>query len=214
MNRPFWKFSETTKKHTQDGPNLVRLMKSIGKGQRPVRAIDIGCGDGIIAYEILEFHKATHVVAIEIQKEAAAIASQNLSKEIEKGRAEVLKTSVQKYFKNKKKFGSFDRVVINPPFFRDGSGPENKKRKDQMARHEASLKLKTWVKGSAKLLKTGGELYCVFPTERMSELFSELSKNSLEPKEIWWFKNDLRKRRFFLRAMRDARPGIIVNFDF
>lgn len=189
-------------------------MKGIGKGHRRIRAIDIGCGDGIIAFEILKHHKAIHVTAIDIDNEAVAAAAENLERDVEAGRAVVMKKNAKAFFADSKNAEMFERVVINPPFFVHGSGPANKRTRDQEARHEKTLQLKVWAKGVRRLLGTGGELYCVFPTERMAELFSELRKNDLEPKEVWWFKNDLRKRRFFLRAMRGARPGLIVHMDF
>lgn len=213
MQRAGWKFTPHQKSHTQDGCNLVKLMKSVGKGQRQVLTVDVGCGDGIITADIFEYNKATRVVALDIQAVAVKVAKHNLQKLILENKVEVLKTSAQSFFNKKENFEKFDRFVINPPFFPSGSGESNKSKKDQIARHEAKLKLRDWAKGAKKLLKTSGELYCVFPTERLSELFVELSLNKIEPKELWWFKSDLRKRRFFLRAKKAAKPGLIVNLE-
>ncbi|MBK9294327.1 MAG: methyltransferase [Oligoflexia bacterium] len=212
MQRPGWKFNQNQKSHTQDGPNLVRLMKPVGKGLRKVLAIDVGCGDGIIAKEILDYNKATQVVAIDIQSEAIKAATHNLKEEIFLEKAKVVKTTAQKFFKKKENLERFDCFVINPPFFAQGSGEANKNKKDQIARHEVQLKMKMWVKGAARLLKFGGDLYCVFPTERLSELLVELSKNKIEPKELCWYKSDKRMRRFFLRAKRGAKPGLQIAF--
>jgi tRNA1(Val) A37 N6-methylase TrmN6 len=126
----------------------------------------------------------------------------------------VLKSSAQSFFKKSINTDSFDYVVINPPFFKKGSGLKNKNKQDQWARHEDKLTLSVWTRGVKKILRTGGELYCVFPTERLAELLTELSKCNVEAKEIWWLKQDKRKRRFFLRAIKGARPGIVVHFDF
>jgi tRNA1(Val) A37 N6-methylase TrmN6 len=204
-----WHFLSGQKRHTQDGTQVVRLMKGIGKGHRPVYAIDVGCGDGIIAYDMLFHKKATKVIAIDIVTEAVKAARLNLESYGEL--AETRKISAAAFFRNKKNWDLFHRFVINPPFFVEGSGPANKNRHDQLARHDSTLSLSLWARGARRLLKTGGELYCVFPTERLSEALSSLSRNGVEPKELWWFKDDLRKRRFFLRAMRGAKAGIIVH---
>lgn len=184
-------------------------MKSIGLGRIPVRAIDVGCGDGIIAHEILTQRKATIVEALDHQKLAAEVAQYNL-----KGRAKVHHISAQRFFSNRNNKDAFDRFVINPPFFVSGSGIENKNKADQISRHDRTMPLRVWVRGASKLLRTGGELYCVFPTERLAELLKELSVSQIEPKDIWWLKEDKRKRRFFLRAMKNAKPGIAIHFDF
>ncbi|MDZ4678144.1 MAG: methyltransferase [Oligoflexia bacterium] len=211
MYKTDWKFQSGQKRHTQDGCQLVRLMKGIGKGNRLVYAIDVGCGDGIIAYDMLIHKKATKVLAIDIVSEAVKVAQQNLESYGEK--AEAKKISASTFFKNKMNWDLFHRFVINPPFFVEGSGPVNKNKQDQLARHDSTLSLNLWARGAKRLLKTGGELYCVFPTERLAEALCVLSQNNVEPKELWWFKDDLRKRRFFLRAVRGARPGVIVHTE-
>jgi tRNA1Val (adenine37-N6)-methyltransferase len=209
-----WQFVEGQKRHTQDGCVVAALMKSVGKGKRPVLAIDVGCGDGIIAYDMFKHRKATKVWAFDVLPACAKAATFNLQPQIALGICEVTAISASGVFRNRKNWDRFDRFVINPPFFVCGSGEPNKRSLDQTARHEGSLSLKNWSKGASKILKTGGELYCVFPTERLSELLSVLASRHLEPKEIWWLKQDRRKRRVFVRAVRGARPGVIVHFDF
>lgn len=211
MNDP-WKYTPGAKSHTQDGTELVKLMKSVGHGRKSVRAIDVGCGDGIIAYDLLTLNKATEVLAIDISSAAIETAKINLSALIEKKVAVVKKIRAQRIFRNKSHSDAFDRFVINPPFFTKGSGRKNKKSSDQEARHEETLRLKEWALGARRLLKTGGELYFVFPTERLGEACHVLSENDVEPKEIWWLKEDLRRRRFFMRAVRGAKPGLKVHF--
>lgn len=204
-----WEFISGQKKHTQDATMLVTLMKDIGLGRKPVKCLDIGCGDGIIAHDLIKLKKATQVVGIEISKAAIEIARKNLAPH--EGRIELHHISAQKFLKNPKWNEAFDCVVINPPFFKKGSGLQNKTKLDQMARYEEALSVKTWVKGGAKVLRSGGELYCVFPTERLAELITELKKVKLEPKNIWWFKQDLKSRRFFLRAVKNGKSGLVVN---
>jgi tRNA1(Val) A37 N6-methylase TrmN6 len=213
LQRQVWKFLEGQKKHTQDGSNIVSLMKSIGRGQKKVLAIDVGCGDGIISYDLLSLGRATEVLAIDISASAIATAAENLFDLGKEGRVQLMRISAKAFFKQKEYWDSFDRFVINPPFFKRASGRPNKTHLDQMARHETSLKLRDWAVGARRLLKTGGELYCVFPSERLSECLSTLSLNCVEPKEIWWLRQDLRRRRFFLRAVRNANPGVIVHID-
>ncbi len=207
-----WVHVQDQKKHTQDGCQLAALMKR-APPRRPIRAIDVGCGDGIIAFEILRLNRASSVLAFDISKSAVLAAKSNLKEPMEGKKVEVLRVSAQSFFKKKKYWDSFDRFVINPPYFVSGSGPRNKTDLDHLARHEGSLNLKLWARGAWRLLKTGGDLYCVFPTERMAECFRTLSQAKVEPKEIWWLKDDKRKRRFFLRATKGARPGLITHFE-
>ncbi len=206
-----WHHLEGQKKHTQDPCELAKLMRDIGKGLRPIHAVDVGCGDGILAFEMLRLKRASHVVALDISKEAIRAARENLRSYTEIGKADVYLKKAQAFFRDRKNWDRFQLFAINPPFFTAGSGRPNMSSLDQVARHEASLRLKDWAKGASRILCTGGELYCVFPTERLAELCAELVSQRLEPKEIWWQKHDRRRRRFFLRAVRGARSGVKIH---
>jgi tRNA1(Val) A37 N6-methylase TrmN6 len=200
------------KRHTQDGCQIAAIMKN-APPRKVIKAIDVGCGDGIIIFEMLRLHKVTEVVGIDILGEAIKAAKNNLAKSVSQGKVSLHRISASGFFRRKNHCDLYDRFVINPPFFTSGSGTENKMTLDQVARHEGSLSLKVWAKGAGRLLKTGGELYCVFPSERLAECFKVLSDYGVEPKELWWLKADKRKRRFFLRAVRGGRPGLRINFD-
>ncbi len=208
-----WQFIDNQKRHTQDGCQLVGLMTSVGRGRRPCHAIDVGCGDGIIAFDILKDKKATSVVAIDILDSAVQTSIENLKSYLLSGKTQVYRVSASKFFGQKENWGKFHRFVINPPFYAHGSGRANKSKLDQIARHDKSLHLKLWARGASRLLKQGGQLFCVFPSERLAEAIAELSRLSLEPKELWWLRHDRRKRRFFLRAVLGAKPGLIVHLD-
>jgi tRNA1(Val) A37 N6-methylase TrmN6 len=151
------------------------------------------------------------VVALDGSKPAIEAASENLKEEALAGRAEVLCLRAQSFFRDRRNRDRFDRVAINPPFFIEGSGFANKVSLDQLARHDRSLPMNLWVAGVAKLLRTGGELYCVFPTERLAELCAALVKYELQPKDIWWARTDKRRRRFFMRAVRGAKTGVMIH---
>lgn len=207
-----WHHPLEMKRHTQDGCQLAALMKGLPP-RKGMKAIDVGCGDGIIIFEMLRLQKATEVVGIDILAGAIKAAENNLADPVNHGRVQLYKISASRFFRNKKHWDLYDQFVINPPFFSLGSGTENKKNLDQVARHEGSLSLRVWAQGAKRLLKTGGELYCVFPSERLAECFSVLSSCGVEPKELWWLKADKKKRRFFLRAVRGGRPGLKINFE-
>jgi tRNA1(Val) A37 N6-methylase TrmN6 len=208
-----WQFVSNQRKHTQDGPCLVKLMKPIGRGLRRARAVDVGCGDGIIASEIFRLHRASSVLAFDILPDAVNAASINLSVQSAVGRCLVERLSAQTFFRDKKNSEAFDLMVINPPFFEEGSGEKINNKNDRIARHDSKLSVKHWALGAGRILCTGGELYCVFPTERFVEACTHLSKNGVEPKEVWWLKKDLRRRRFFLRAVRAGKVGIKFHID-
>ena len=214
MKTELWQFVANQKKHTQDGPNLVRLMKSIGRGLRPIKAVDIGCGDGIIAIEMLQLKRASFVTCIDILHDAVTAAESNLKHFTVKSDFEIYRQPARVFFLKRKNWEAYDLMAINPPFFSKGSGARSKCEADWIARHDESLPLSLWSKGACRILKNGGELYCVFPTERLSEALNSLSKAGLEPKELWWFKADLRRRRFFLRCTKGGKPGMKIHFDF
>lgn len=190
------------------------MVEHVRGARGPVKAVDVGTGDGIIAHQLLEQKKATYVLAIDSDPSCVQIAQQNLDAMITTQKVRVEKLRAQSLLKKRTLKNSFDVMVINPPFYSDGAGKPSSTKGDQKARHDSSLNLKDWAQVAGYLLKPQGELYFVFPTARMVEAISQLAENQIVVKQIWWHEGDKRKQRFFARAVKNGKMGLKIDFDY
>jgi len=119
------------------------------------RVVDLGTGCGIVPLIVAYRHPATHMFGIEIQKELADIADDNVR---DNGMQETvrivhrdMRTIQPTMFQ-----GPVDIVVSNPPFRKAESGRINPNRQRAVARHEISVTLLDVVKAASGILKTAG----------------------------------------------------------
>ena len=157
-----------------DGVELANF----AQGGRKDKAIDLGCGTGIVPV-LLAGKKGIPTVGVELQEEVASVAERNaklngLPIEIVVDRVQNLHLRYER--------GSFNIVTCNPPYRRKGSGEASLSREIRIARHEVEMTLADVLDASAYLLGTGGKLYMVHITERLDEVMSEATRRKLTPK--------------------------------
>ncbi|MEN8117435.1 MAG: methyltransferase [Bacteroidota bacterium] len=136
--------------------------------------LDIGAGTGLITLMLAQRSEAG-VVGIEIEKNAAAEAQDNVSNSPWKNRVNILNQSLQEFAASSEK--SFDLIVSNPPFF-----VNNKKNNDSnlaMARHADSLPPGELLGGVLKLLKTRGRFAVILPVQQATDLIRAAEENKL-----------------------------------
>lgn len=197
-------FESGRKRHTDDGLILISLIHKKFK-----HALDVGCGDGVMAASLSQAKIALQITAIDISEQAVVLARKNLR---DTG-IEVKHTSLQDFAANKNVTGKFDLVVINPPFFKEGSGRKSSKQENENARREKLLPLNEWARDCASLLKAQGELYVVFPAHRFTELIGEFSEHKLAIKNLW-LQEPARTgqiKRFWVRAVKGGKPDLEIK---
>ena len=118
--------------------------------------LDVGTGTGLIAIMAAQ-REAGKVTAVEIEPDAAVQAAENVSHSEWAGRIEVLNSDIALFTAE---YG-FDRIVCNPPYFRDSLRCPDVGR--NAARHNDSLSYETLARCSAKLLAPDGLLCLVLP---------------------------------------------------
>ena len=79
---------------------------------------------------------------------------------------------------------SYDTIVCNPPFYASASGRLNQNKEAQTARHQILATLQDFLQASAFAVKNGGEVYFIYPAERIGEFISLAEKHRLEIKKI------------------------------
>ena len=118
--------------------------------------LDIGTGTGLVALMAAQ-RGAGSVTAVEIDADAAGQARRNAANSPWNGLICVECTDISDFTAN----SGFDRIVCNPPYFRNSLRCPDAGR--NTARHNDSLSFETLAGCSARLLADGGLLCVVLP---------------------------------------------------
>lgn len=132
--------------------------------------LDIGTGTGLIAIMAAQ-RGAGSVAAVEIEPAAAEQARQNAANSPWKDRILVKCTDISDFTADLE----FDRIVCNPPYFRDSLRCPDEGR--NTARHNDSLSFETLVGRSADMLSADGLLCVVLPYDAV-EVFVKCASNA------------------------------------
>lgn len=149
---------------------------------RPLRAVDLGCGCGTLA--ILLAQRLSETVFTGVERRAA-LAARARSLAIRNGleeRLEILCGDLRE--PALLPVGSFDLVVMNPPYFQEGCGAVASNGDRDDARRENYGTLEQWFRVAGRILRNGGRLFLCQRAERLSEVLVGLEENGIVPKWI------------------------------
>lgn len=141
--------------------------------------LDVGTGTGLIALMLAQRSNA-QITAIEIEKNAALEAKENIAASPWKNRLEVVNIPFQEYAT--KQSQKFDLIVSNPPFFSNASKAASNER--TLARHNDTLTFVELISYSASLLHEAGSLSLIIPAEAIEELNKLANNNQLYLKRL------------------------------
>ena len=145
--------------------------------------LDIGTGNAPIPL-ILSTRTKAKIFGIEIQKDIYDLAQESIQINNLQDQIKLINDDVHnigQYFK----YGFFDVIVSNPPYFRVKEKSKiNEDIHKTIARHEFKLDLEDIIKISSLYLKNGGILAIVHRSERLIELITLFKKYKIEPKKI------------------------------
>jgi tRNA1Val (adenine37-N6)-methyltransferase len=147
------------------------------------RAIDLGCGSGIILFILAKRFPQINFVGLEIQDNLANLAQRNTRINELEGRVEILSGDACN-IKNVFPARSFDAVIFNPPYRKLNSGRINPHPEKAIARHEINGSLKDFLKAAEYLLKPTGRVFTIYPAKRLVELICLFRNSDIEPKKM------------------------------
>lgn len=167
--------------HLKYGTDAL-LLSAFARGTSKAKAVDLGCGTGVIALALAYQGKAKHVTGIELQESSVLLAKESVNVNGYEDKVEIIHADLTAMPGNF--FGSFDYAVANPPYMKVESGKANLADTMNIARHEVGCDIYSLCKAASKLVKFGGYLYTVYRPDRIADLFDALRSNKFEIKRL------------------------------
>lgn len=178
MPQPYFQFKQFTVWHDKcamkvgtDGV-LLGAWAPAGSAQR---ILDIGTGTGLVALMLAQRSEASSITALEIDRDAAVQAQENIDRSPWKDRIEVIRADFNHFHSSSK----YDLIVSNPPYF--VSSLECPDRKRNCARHNDNLTYEELLKGVAGLLSPRGIFTLVIPSDVAGCITELADKYALYP---------------------------------
>ncbi len=167
----FKQFSVEQRRSTHKvGTDGVLLGAWVGTGGAK-RILEIGTGSGVIALMLAQRTvDDVRIDAVEIGKDDAEQARENVAASLWKHRIMVHHTAIQRFEGSK----PYDLIVTNPPFFSNSLLPPDTRRR--LARHTDELSFDELLSATATHLATGGRLALILPVDE-AERFKKLASN-------------------------------------
>jgi tRNA1Val (adenine37-N6)-methyltransferase len=186
------------------------LLCDFAPGGKP-GILDLGCGCGIIALVMARKNLQATVVALEVSPRMAAIAARNVMGNNLSGRITVAATDILQVTK-KYRADSFELVMGNPPYRRQGEGKISPKEGRDIARHESSATLADFLAIAKKMVKPGGSICFIYHPERLAELLAVALQLKLSPSRLQMVHGDfsLPARMFMIELLKGKRSSLEV----
>lgn len=147
------------------------------------KGIDLGCASGVISILLLSRSPSLHMTGVEIDPEAAALATENMAHNQLEDRSRIVNADLRncrELFRS----GSFDAVVSNPPYFPVSSGMVSPDSRRAAARGEVACTLEDLCSAAEYLCRWGGKVAFVHRPERLAEVFDAMKRHGIEPKRL------------------------------
>jgi len=143
--------------------------------------VDLGAGCGIISLLLAEKGRAGSIVGLELQEELASQAKRNAVFNGYEEKIAILRGDLRVLPLAPR---CADVVVCNPPYRTGRSGRINPDPCKALARHEIAVSLLDILAAAKTLLRPGGKLALIYPANRLTEVFSRMRSQDLEPKRL------------------------------
>ena len=122
-------------------------------------------------------------MGIEVQQELAELALTNLTANSFAGFGKIIHGDINQ-IETLITAESYDTVVCNPPFYAANSGRVSHNQQSLIARHQIAGTVEDFLRAAAFAVKNGGEVYFIYPAERISECVFLAAKYRLEMKTL------------------------------
>lgn len=159
------------------------LLSNFVKVKKNGHVVDLCTGSGIVPILLSAKTDAKKITGIEIQSDIADMARRSVSYNKLDEKIDIINDDISnalKYINN----CSVDSVCVNPPYMKDTTAIKNPDLPMAIARHELLTDLETVINIASKLLKESGKFFMVHRPSRLSEIFTSMRQNRIEPKRL------------------------------
>ncbi|HEX7905126.1 MAG TPA: methyltransferase [Chitinophagaceae bacterium] len=173
----------------------------IAIGSEITSLLDIGTGTGLLSLMLAQKNERLLIDAIEIDKEAAMQATENVNQSPWKNRIQVISSDVNTFLNNR----NYDLIISNPPFYENElKSPDGQK---NLAHHGEELKLAQLITIIKNKLAADGQFFLLLPVKRDAEIKELLLKNELMLTDITFVRQSV--NHDFFRVMIAGRLNAI-----
>jgi tRNA1(Val) A37 N6-methylase TrmN6 len=134
--------------------------------------LDAGCGTGAAALCLWARQPRCEIVGVEREAEAAGLARANVQANDAGSKIAIVETEISAYVADKP--GTFQHVMINPPFHEAGRHTASPHTNKAASHGEKSISLDGWIKAAAIALAPGGRLVLVHRADRIGAILRAL----------------------------------------
>lgn len=192
------------------GQETIELVNMLSNGKWH-NAIDIGCGDGIIALLLGRRQLVKKDIwAVDIDSNHCLQSQDNIQRNHLAGQIRVLNRNIRS-LKSVFQKGTFDLVTANPPFFPPHQDHQNLASDEVNARQEKTGDLRFFLQAADYLISNRGDLYLLYHPSRLDTMFFELNKTKIRCKEIQILHHQDGRALFVLcHGVKNAKPGMKI----
>lgn len=172
--------------------------------------LEPGTGTGIVSLLLAKKFRHAMITAVEIQRTLAELCRNNI---IQNGLQDHVRLIEQDLRQLKNIFTphSFDAIVANPPYTRQGTGKVSPHESRQASRHDDLATIENWLDLHV-FLKNKARYILVFPAERLPDLIAGLRMRGLEPKRMRLVHpyQDKKAALVLIESVQSGGPGLEV----
>ena len=179
------------------------------------RAVDLGCGSGIISILLAWDAPESRIDGVEIQCRAAELAAENAKLSGLSDRITIINGDLRCH-RSFLRAGVYDIAISNPPYYLHGGGKLSIDKNIAIARGEESCTLIDICNAAAYLIRWGGSFFLVHKPERLNEIFNVLSTYDLEPKRLRFVQHTYSSppSLVLIESRRGGKPTLKVEAPF
>lgn len=198
------------------GTDAVMLADYVAKSVKFIngkKTCDLCSGTGIIPLILCDKNPQLRAACVEISEKAADLCKKSVKLNGFEDRMTVFCADV-KDVKTLFREEEFDFITCNPPYMTADCGKMCEDEDINAARHEISCDINDVFRAAFYLLKTGGCIYLVYRSDRLSALMSAAKNNKFEIKDIVFHKTKKTSDEcgiFTCKAMKNASEGMKVS---
>ena len=188
------------------------LLAHFAAPKRGERCADFGTGCGAIPLIWLARYEPAQICGVEIQPDACELVRQSAEHCGVADHLRVLNLDLRQLPQSRPRdpwLENCDLISCNPPYKAQGTGIENPEQGKRMARHEETCTMEDVAHAAASCLRYGGRLCLCQRPERLTDIFTALCANGLEPKRLRFVQARVGKapKLFLLQARKNGQPG-------